>query len=174
MNERYADALRPLARLTRGALIVLALGALALTYLRFTTPDVVLFNATGSMPIGLYVRIDVAPTRGAIVTVRARDVAPAYAASRRFDDADDRFIKRVAAVGGDHICVRDRSVLINYMAIGERRATDSAGRRLPAWTGCRVLDTDEVFLLGETAQSFDARYWGPVRLALIEGVWRRL
>ena len=33
---------------------------------------------------------------------------------------------------------------------------------------------DEVFLLGDTADSFDSRYWGPVRLTAIDGVWRPL
>ncbi|MGE0294633.1 MAG: S26 family signal peptidase [Hyphomonadaceae bacterium] len=39
--------------------------------------------------------------------------------------------------------------------------------------GCRTLEADEVFLLGDTADSFDGRYWGPTRLQSISGVWTR-
>jgi type IV secretory pathway protease TraF len=36
------------------------------------------------------------------------------------------------------------------------------------------LAANEVLLLGDTADSFDGRYWGPVSVDLIEGVWRKL
>ena len=55
-----------------------------------------------------------------------------------------------------------------------RLAWDTAGRVLPSWDGCRTLAADEVFLLGDTADSFDSRYWGPVRTTAIDGVWRPL
>ncbi len=38
------------------------------------------------------------------VSVRAREVAPAEAAARHFEGKGDRFIKRVAAVGGQRVC----------------------------------------------------------------------
>ncbi|GAM99880.1 hypothetical protein U91I_03535 [alpha proteobacterium U9-1i] len=47
--------------------------------------------------------------RHSIVTVRARDVALNYAATRRFTDANDRFLKRVAALDGDIVCGSGRS-----------------------------------------------------------------
>ena len=136
--------------------------------------DLVLYNPSPSVPVGFYWRTDEAPELGDYVTVRAADVAPRYAALRGFADADDRFIKRVAAGGGTRVCASATLVHIGADITLTRHLTDSANRPLPSWSGCRVLAEDEVFLLGDTDDSFDSRYWGPVRTQSIEGVWRRL
>jgi len=136
--------------------------------------DLVLYNHSPSIPMGLYLRGDGPIGVGSIVTVQARDIAPAMAAARGFDDEGDRFIKRVAAAEGDNICAEGETVSINGEAVARRAAIDSAGRALPSWSGCIVLAADQVFLLGDTADSFDGRYWGPVSRDRIEGVWRPL
>jgi type IV secretory pathway protease TraF len=65
-------------------------------------------------------------------------------------------------------------VLVNGVAVAQRRRHDSVGRALPTWSGCRTLSETEVFLLGDSEDSFDGRYWGVVRVDQIEGVWRPL
>lgn len=135
--------------------------------------DRVLYNPSESIPSGFYTRIDAAPIAGALVTVRARDVAPDYARLRDYADDTDRFIKRVAAVAGDRICAEDDTVTVNDRTL-ERQAYDARGRALPRWRGCRALAAGEVFLLGDSDDSFDGRYWGPIDARLIEGVWQRL
>ena len=45
---------------------------------------------------------------------------------------------------------------------------------LPIWRGCRPLAENEVFLLGDTPTSLDSRYFGPVSVARIEGVYREI
>ncbi len=135
--------------------------------------DRVLYNPSESIPSGFYTRIDAAPVAGAIVTVRARDVAPDYARLRDYADDTDRFIKRVAAVAGDSVCADGDTVTVSSRLL-EREAYDAQGRALPRWRGCRSLAADEVFLLGDTDDSFDGRYWGPIDARLIEGVWRPL
>jgi len=137
-----------------------------------TVSDVVIYNASPSMPQGIYVRMHSPVVRQSIVTVRARDVALNYATARRFTEANDRFLKRVAALDGDVVCAFGPLVTINHQLTLQRRTLDDVGRTLPAWSGCRRLD-NQVFLVGDTADSFDGRYWGPVTSELIEGVWRR-
>ena len=124
--------------------------------------------------MGFYLRMRDEPRRGSIVTVRASDVAPAQARAHRFERPTDRFIKRIAALAGDEICATASDISINGQFVAERRTVDGEGRALPRWQGCRTLRIDEFFLLGDTTDSFDARYWGPVRRSQIEGVWRRL
>lgn len=51
---------------------------------------------------------------------------------------------------------------------------DRRGASLPAWRGCRTLAADELLLLGDTATSFDGRYFGPVRRAEVEGIYREV
>ncbi|MFW2345454.1 MAG: S26 family signal peptidase [Brevundimonas mediterranea] len=45
---------------------------------------------------------------------------------------------------------------------------------MPQWSDCRRLAADEVFLVGDTAGSFDSRYFGPVRTAEVIGVYREV
>ena len=134
----------------------------------------VLYNYSPSIPAGFYLRTDGVATRSAIVTVRAADVAPIEARTRHFDGPHDRFIKHVAALGGDVVCASGAEVSINGRLLAMRSTADSQGRRLQDWQGCHRPRRDEFFLLGDTPDSFDSRYWGPVRRSQIEGVWRRL
>lgn len=160
----------------RRALIVLAACAGAVALLaasELNRRDVVLYNATPSVPAGFYVRSDALVHEGAFVTVRAADVAGDYAAVRQFTDTGDRFIKRVAAREGDRVCAEGERVSVGFETL-TRATHDSEGRALPTWEGCHVLHAGEVFLLGETPDSFDSRYFGIVREDAIEGVWKRL
>lgn len=136
------------------------------------TRDTILYNPSPSVPSGFYLRLDDTVVHGTMVTVRANDVAPDYAALRDFTDPGDRFIKRVAAVGGDEVCASGAEVSINGAIVAHREARDAADRALPTWSGCRILSVDELLLLGDTPDSFDGRYWGPISRRLIEGVWR--
>lgn len=135
--------------------------------------DVALLNHSPSMPVGIYLRSSDPIVHGAIVTVRARDVAPDLAHERGFDGDGDRFIKRVRAAGGQSICSDGSRLEVDGRVVVEF-ARDEASRALPFWVGCRTLSADEVLLLGDSADSFDGRYWGPVSSDLIEGVWRPL
>lgn len=159
----------------RTQIIVLALCAGAIALLaagELHRGDVVLFNATPSVPTGFYVRSDAPVRQGAFVTVRAADVSIAYASLRHFTDAGDRFIKRIAANDGDSVCADGEVVRINDRTVAHRARHDSEGRALPHWSGCRQLSADEVFLMGDTEDSFDSRYFGPVSVDDIDGVWR--
>lgn len=151
-----------------------AAAAAAIAFALPAARDRLLYNHTRSVPVGLYLRTEAPITRGAFVTVRAWDVAPDAARLRGFDGPRDRFIKRVAAVAGDEVCAQGDHLAINGGDPIPRRAHDSAGLALPRWTGCRTLKAHEVLLMGETEQSFDGRYWGPINRNLIEGVWRQL
>lgn len=156
---------------TWGWLLAAALGG-ALVFVQ--VPAIVIYNGSPSVPAGFYVRSHDPVAIGAFVTLRAADASAAYAHERGFDGAEDRFIKRVAATAGARICAEGERVTLDGGRVLMRLARDGAGRMLPAWAGCRKLGPDDVFLLGDTADSFDSRYWGPVRRGLIDGVWRPL
>jgi type IV secretory pathway protease TraF len=147
-----------------------AIAALVLGVGAHSAPTLILYNASASAPVGFYVRSTTTVSIGSYVTVRAASVAPAYAAFRDFDDVDDRFIKRVAAGYGAEVCAEGDWVRVGARLLVRHRR-DASGRPLPAWSGCRVLAHDEFFLLGDTDDSFDSRYWGPVRRHDVEAVW---
>ncbi len=136
--------------------------------------DWMLYNHSPSMSVGLYMRSDAGLARGAIVTVRARDVAPALAAARGFDGPADRFIKRVAAMAGDEVCAVDGRLRSNGADLAALPVRGQPNISPAAWRGCRKLSAGNTLLLGEAPNSFDGRYWGPIDARLVDGVWRKL
>lgn len=145
--------------------------ALAVLALSGAQQDVVLFNHSPSVPVGFYIRESSDLASGMFVTVRARDVAPIEAAAHQYDDEGDRFIKRLAAVAGQHVCSDGRMLRVD----GVQAATVQNRVGAPqGWVGCRTLSSSEILLLGDSADSFDGRYWGPIDEDLIEGAWRPL
>jgi type IV secretory pathway protease TraF len=167
---RFSAGMRAtLSKLWLGGAVA-ALAALVFVSDR-ASQDVVLFNHSPSVPVGFYVRDSRDLASGMFVTVRARDVAPVEAAAHRYDDERDRFIKRLAAVAGQHVCSDGRMLNVDgvEVAMVQNRAGAPQG-----WVGCRTLSTSEILLLGDSTDSFDGRYWGPVSASLVEGVWRPL
>jgi type IV secretory pathway protease TraF len=69
------------------------------------------------------------------------------------------------------VCAEGETISIDGSDVAARIERDLDGRTLPTWSGCRRLAVGELFLLGDTVDSFDGRYWGPVTMNLIEGVW---
>lgn len=145
--------------------------ALATLILNGARQDVVLFNHSPSVPVGFYVRESGDPARGMFVTVRARDVAPLEAAAHHYDDEGDRFIKRLAATAGQHVCSDGHTLSVDGVEVASVQNRVGAPQ---GWVGCRTLASSEILLLGDSTDSFDGRYWGPIRSDLIEGVWRPL
>lgn len=135
---------------------------------------VMIYNPSQSVPSGFYLRSSEPLRRGDFVTVAAASVAPEYAALRGYVDRSDRFLKRVAATEGQVVCALDELITIDGRRTASRVERDAEGRRLPAWRGCQRLSAGELFLLGDTNDSFDGRYWGPTPVRLIEGTWRPL
>lgn len=151
----------------------LCCAALALTalVLNGAHQDVVLFNHSPSVPVGFYIRQSGDPAHGAFVTVRARDVAPIEAAARHYEDEGDRFIKRLAAIAGQRVCSDGRMLSVDGVQVAMVQMRAGVPQ---AWVGCRTLAPSEILLLGDSADSFDGRYWGPISEELVEGVWRPL
>ena len=132
----------------------------------------VLWNGTASEPVGLYVRSASTPAAGRIIAFRAP--APA------FPYADDRMgylhrltiLKEIAAGQGDVVCTQAGALTINGRWRAPVLERDPRGRPLPQWRGCRALAKDEFFVFSDRIpNSFDSRYYGPVKRAQIVGVF---
>lgn len=137
------------------------------------TPALALVNESPSLPRGVYLkRPDAEPEQDAVVAIPQPASARAYLAALRMPP-DVLLIKRVAAVGGDRVCRQeDRLVTPRRTVVVHER--DRRGVGLPVWRGCRRLGPQELFLLGDTPSSFDSRYFGPVRLSQVTGVYREV
>jgi len=129
-----------------------------------------LINETRSAPRGLYLRsADPQPHVGRRVTIAQPPSTRPYLASLGVR-AETRLLKRVAAVAGERVCVAD-GVLRTPREAVRILARDRRGHPLRAWQGCRQLADVEVLLLGDSPESFDGRYFGPVRRDRIEGAY---
>jgi signal peptidase I len=137
-----------------------------------TKPPVIL-NETPSMARGAYVRVgEVAELkRGDIIALPMNSASRNYLVKKLGYPKDTMLIKRVAGLAGDLVCRRDSQVTINKRTLVAARS-DRQGNLLPAWNGCRVLSSDEVFLLGDHPASFDSRYFGPVSRSELAGLYR--
>jgi signal peptidase I len=88
------------------------------------------------------------------------------AKARRECGAGGLFIKRVIAVAGDTVAIRDGAVYLNGRKLRELYAngpTDGAARY--------EVPSEHVFVLGDNrAQSCDSRVWGPLAVRRVVGV----
>lgn len=114
------------------------------------------WNFTPSIPTGLYWIEDRAWEKGDRVAVEPSGSLMITLQQTGVLEKGRLLMKRVAAVAGDEVCRAESKVSVN----GYDVATARSDVKLPKWSGCFRLDVGDVFLLGETADSFDARYFG--------------
>jgi conjugative transfer signal peptidase TraF len=166
---------------SRVAPLVLTIAGLAsLTWAAWAAPSPrVIYNASGSVPIGWYrVRPPTGLRVGSIVLARLPAIPSALAAQRGYLPIGVPLLKRIGAIAPQRVCVSDRSVRIDDVPVAATLSTDGAGRRLLAWPQCRRLRAGELFLLSLTnPASFDSRYFGPVQASYVIGqaepIWTR-
>jgi conjugative transfer signal peptidase TraF len=152
------------------ALTLLGLGCVGLTAFGRPAPRLV-WNVSASAPRGLYRTLPGVPVRrGDLVLVRMPASVRDLAAARGYLPSTVPLVKRVAALGGDVVCILDNEVIVGGKTVATRLEHDRSGRPLPRWSDCRTLDIDEVFLLmAAVPDSFDSRYFGPVSLSAVIG-----
>lgn len=128
-----------------------------------------LWNASASLPIGLYRIVPPAPIEVAdLVAVLPPDPLASFLAERGYLARNVPLIKRVLAVPGTPVCRHGTTILAYGLAWGEARERDKLGRDLPIWQGCRQLRDGEIFLMNwDASDSFDGRYFGPLPVSSI-------
>ncbi|MCR5869499.1 MULTISPECIES: S26 family signal peptidase [unclassified Sphingomonas] len=161
----WGDALRATRALRRrhariaGLALVAALPCIAT--LVVAPPPLLVWNASSSMPIGLY---RVAPGRaaelGELMIAWPPEHARALAARRHYLPANVPLVKRVAAMPGDDVCALGRRLFVNGILRATRLVVDRAGRSLPRWQACVRLRDGQRLLLADAPDSFDGRYFG--------------
>lgn len=134
-------------------------------------PKKLIWNASASVPIGIYF---VQLPDGIEISDLAV-VAPPEPVARFLEDGGYiprgvPLMKRVLALPGQKVCRKNLIVTVDGIAMGTARKHDRSGRDLPIWQGCRTIARDEVFLMnGQSADSLDGRYFGPLPVSSIVG-----
>ena len=129
-----------------------------------------LWNASGSAPIGLYAVTPVGDLhRGALVAVRPPPPLERWLVDNGFLGSGALLLKRAAAMAGAKVCRDGATISVAGKIVATARERDQQGRLLPVWTGCRSLG-NEVFLLNvDEPDSLDGRYFGPLGIDTIVG-----
>jgi conjugative transfer signal peptidase TraF len=130
-----------------------------------------LWNASGSVPIGLY---RLRPTGRLAVTqlvaVQSPEPLATLLADRRYLPRGVPLLKRVLALSGQTVCRDQLAITVDKIEMGTAREHDGSGRLLPIWRGCHVIADGEVFLMNwQSADSFDGRYFGLLPTSAIIG-----
>ena len=134
------------------------------------TPIKLIWNASQSVPKGLYKITNDRPTKGDLVLAGLPEWAAFLANQRGYLPTNTPVLKHLSAVEGDIVCRISNRVYVNHMLIAKVLESDQAARRMPRWQGCKRLQRGEVFLLAGHPYSFDGRYFGITKLSLIIGI----
>ena len=153
-----------------GALAVALIGCVLVVGPAVVPPSKrLVFNATASVPVGFY-WMDKGPLSvGDLVLVRPPSPLARWMAARRYLPFNVPLIKHIAAVGGQHVCVRNGKVFVEGRLSGKVVERDQHGRQLLPSKVCRRLKVDELFLLNQARRSLDSRYFGPLPRQCVVG-----
>tara|TARA_B100001146_G_C16072314_1_gene386989 strand:- start:161 stop:742 length:582 start_codon:yes stop_codon:yes gene_type:complete len=132
---------------------------------------VLVWNATASVPTGLYhIRGKASLHVGERVAIDPPPEVRTYLAERGYLPSGVPLLKEVAALRGNTVCRNGLVVTINGEPAGLARAFDSRARPLPDWQGCHTIGAEQIFVMNRRApDSFDGRYFGPVSRSHVIG-----
>ena len=134
-------------------------------------PPWLIWNASSSVPIGLYAVESIGALRAEdLVVIKPPEPLASFLADGGYLPRGVPLVKHVAALAGQSACRKGLTVSVDSVTVGEAHERDSRGRPLPVWQGCRVIAVGEVFLMNTlSADSLDGRYFGPLPAASIVG-----
>lgn len=178
-GPKAAGESRPPGARCRVAALVGLLVALALLFapsLGQRSPFLV-WNASISVPIGLYWIEQAPPRAGELALVHLAGPIAALAHRRAYLPRTAYLLKPVSAIAGDRVCRFGARIFVRRRLAALALRNDGVGRPMPTWHGCRTLQGGELFLLAEHPASFDSRYFGPLRTERLAGravlLWSR-
>lgn len=134
-------------------------------------PPSYIWNASESVPIGLY-RLQPARqlTVNELVAVLPPEPLASFLDLNGYLPTGVPMLKRVLALPGQIVCRNDLAISVDGIEMGLARERDARGRPLPVWLGCRVIASDDVFLMNrQSADSLDGRYFGPIPASAVIG-----
>ena len=122
----------------------------------------IVFNVTGSMPGTVYKLGH--GEKGSLVSFCSPIPHPSIGHGS-CPDGSMPLIKRVVGVAGDLVTATDAGMEINGQPVPNSRPLDldTKGQALPHLRGSFTLKQGEIWAAGEHPNSFDSRYFGPMK-----------
>ena len=152
-------------------LTMLAAATVALSAIGAQPATKYIWNASESVPAGLYlVRPTARPAVTQLVVVKPPEPLATFLAEGGYLPRGIPLLKRVLALHGQTVCRDQLTITVDKIWVGEARERDRRGRPLPIWQGCHVIADGEVFLMNwQSADSLDGRYFGALPTSAIIG-----
>jgi conjugative transfer signal peptidase TraF len=138
-----------------------------------------IWNASASVPIGLYAVRPARPFHAAeLVVVKPPGPLAAFLDERRYLPLGVPLLKRITGLPGQTVCRIDRTITVDGTPTGNALVRDRRGRSLPVWQGCQRIPAGDVFLMNRASKdSFDGRYFGLLPASTVVGradpIWTR-
>jgi len=128
----------------------------------FSVPKLILWNASASVPRGLYWLSAAKPLHlGELIAATPPPMLAEFLARRRYLPLGVPLLKHVAALSGQRVCRIHDTITVDGAVVALALDRDRRGRALPTWQGCHTLLSGEVFLLNASVpDSLDGRYFG--------------
>ena len=136
-----------------------------------STPLRLVWNASASVPIGLYELERPGPLHeGDLVAVMPDEPLADFMVARGYIGRGVLLMRHVAALPGQEVCRTGNEVSVDAVPFGEALDHDRRGRPLPRWQGCQRIQTGEIFLMSwQVRDSLDGRYFGLISTDQIIG-----
>lgn len=152
---------------------IFAASVVAATLATLTVPvsRYAVWNASASVPTGLYlIRGKASLHVGERVAILPPPELRRLLSERGYLPVGVPLLKSIAAVSGQRVCRFAHGITIDGELVGVARSFDRRGRPLPAWSGCRRIKSGELFVMNPAAlDSFDGRYFGVLLMTDVIG-----
>jgi len=134
-------------------------------------PSRLIWNASASVPIGLYDLDPPGPLHeGDLVAIMPDEPLADFMVARGYIGRGVPLMKHVSALPGQEVCRRGNAVSVDAVPFGMALDRDRRGRPLPVWQGCLRIGDGQVFLMNPSVpDSLDGRYFGPIAARTVIG-----
>lgn len=150
------------------ALVLFGLGFLIAPSLKFI-PIKLVWNASASVPKGLYRVNNTTLKKGDLVLVQLPEWAAQLANQRGYLPRKIAAMKHITGVQNDVVCRFGQQIFVSGMPSVKAKYYDNHGQKMPCWNGCKRIGIGEIFLLADHPASFDGRYFGVTKTINITG-----
>jgi signal peptidase I len=127
-----------------------------------------------ALPAGTLVRLETADGAGYSLDAKGAPLPSLASLGVIAKDAPTRYVKRLIAVGGQTVQIREGAIYVDGAKLaGPRfdRTYVSTGQRLQFGVAPTLVPDGKLFALGDnSSNSFDSRYWGFVDKSAVIGV----
>lgn len=129
-----------------------------------------IYNYTDSLPHGFYFLEKSTITKGALIAFIPPENIRKIMTERGYLKDDGYLMKYVAAEPGDSVSTTGHRLVINGDDFGQILPYDQQGRVLPKFHFNGRLKQDYLVAVKGKANSFDSRYYGPIRKENVIGI----